>query len=394
MITSRNKRKSSILILLILLTLVNSSKPRPGALKVHSVNGRDYISMMEIVKKFDIRFTFDMTLQRGRLYHEKHVAVFSVGFPVMISDGMLVKSEYETVRHKGMVLIPADAAMTVMRGFFPGIKLDRADEYVKFYFSDDDTPTQEKIQPDRIRGGRDRITFIVIDAGHGGKDPGAIGKKSLREKNLTLSLSKFVEDELKKKYRKKIRIVLTRDNDKFIELADRTKLANRLLKRGDNGLFVSIHINASISPRASGFETYFLSQNPSNEEARKTAALENEVIVLEEKKTKTEYEETDFIEAMMMTNQIQRESSILAESIQKSAKRGVKGIKSKGVKKADFFVLRGVLMPAVLVEAGYITNPKDSAYLRDEKNQTIIAGAIADGIEAFIKEYEKGITSD
>ena len=98
----------------------------------------------------------------------------------------------------------------------------------------------------------------------------------------------------------------------------RTEIANGLLKEKQNGIFISIHVNAHLSKRISGFETYFLSQNPTNEEARNTAALENNVIVLENKiGSKKHYGDIDYIEAMMLTTQILKESSMLANSIQR-----------------------------------------------------------------------------
>jgi len=156
---------------------------------------------------------------------------------------------------------------------------------------------------------------------------------------------------------------------------------------------LSIHVNASISNKISGYETYFLSQNPTNDDARNTAALENNVIVLEEKsgRSKKRYDDVDYIEAMMLTTQIQKESSLLALSVQRGMSKSNRIFKSRGVRKADFFVLRGVLMPAVLVEVGFITNMKESKYLQSRSHQMKIAEGIADGVSEFIKKYNRMI---
>ena len=187
-----------------------------------------------------------------------------------------------------------------------------------------------------------------------------------------------------------IKIKPTRTTDKFIELSERAEIANRELKKGINGAFVSIHVNASVSNKISGFETYILSQNPTNEEARKTAALENNVVILENQKSGgKKYDDIDYIEALMMTTQIQRESLLLANSIQNNLSKKIKEFKSRGVNKADFFVLRGVLMPAVLVEVGFITHPEEIKFLQKDDYQDKLAAGIVDGIIAFINQHNK-----
>ncbi len=235
---------------------------------------------------------------------------------------------------------------------------------------------------------KDKIGFIVIDPGHGGKDPGAVGYRT-REKDITLKMGNLIGRQIKK-HIKGIRVVYTRKSDRFVELIKRTKIANRYLKKYGNGIFLSIHVNASLSRRSSGFETYFLSQNPSNDDARSTAALENNVILMESK-SKDRFKDIDYVEAIMLTNQIQRESSMLAYAVQNGMKRYNRRFKSRGVKKADFFVLRGALMPAVLVEVGYITNRRERRYLKKAYYQRLIVKGIIFGLKRFIKKYNRMI---
>ena len=194
------------------------------------------------------------------------------------------------------------------------------------------------------KNARDRISFIVIDAGHGGRDPGAIGFGSMKEKIITLQIARYMGSSLKKKI-KNVTIKQTRRDDRFIELSRRTEIANRMLKKHENGIFVSIHVNASLSPKISGFESYFLSQNPTNEDARNTAALENNVVILEDtgKKGGKKYGDIDYIEAMMITTQIQKESSILAGSVQKGMACGRRIFTCFGVSLCPRFWLRSVL---------------------------------------------------
>ncbi|HPG52629.1 MAG TPA: N-acetylmuramoyl-L-alanine amidase, partial [Spirochaetota bacterium] len=135
-------------------------------------------------------------------------------------------------------------------------------------------------------------------------------------------------------------------------------------------------------------ETFFLSQNPTNEDARNTAALENNVIILEEKSMqKKNFDDVDYIEAMMLTTQIQKESAALAGAIQDGLAKNSPQFVSRGVKKADFFVLRGALMPAALVEIGYISHAKEARSLQKESHQREIADGITAGIMHFISRY-------
>jgi len=288
-------------------------------------------------------------------------------------------------RNNGDVLIPYDLAKSIVENFHPLAKITENKSKNLITISLDNKKSNSKIKKNKIKNkyinyNNEKISFIVIDAGHGGKDPGALGSKSFKEKKITLKVARRLGVILKKKL-KGIKIRYTRYNDKYVSL-----------KKNENGLFLSIHVNASISSRISGFETYFLSQNASNEEARNTAALENDVVVLENHKANSSYGDVDYIEAMMLTSQIQKESSILADSILKGMIRKNKIFKSRGVRKADFFVLRGVLMPATLVEIGFITNKKESKYLKRESHLKNISYGIADGVIMFIKRYNKMIS--
>jgi len=190
----------------------------------------------------------------------------------------------------------------------------------------------------------------------------------------------------------KVRIKFTRTGDRFVELSRRTEIANGMLAGSGNGIFISIHANASLSPKISGFETYFLSPNPTNEEARTTSTIENNVVVMENSASRKKYDDVEYLEALMLTTQIQRESSTLAGEIQKSLDREVSEFKTRGVKKADFYVLRGALMPAVLVEVGYISNSRESRYLRKDSYQRKLAEGIARGVIRFIDRYNGGIS--
>jgi len=387
-----------IIIFFIIIPVFFSYADAAKGIPVVKISGRNYVPLHNFIDEFKIENSFDVTYQKGRLYYKSHYVVYKAGYSLLIVDNRIVSLYDPVVRWKGGIYIPADGAMMIIESFFAGIKAEIAGSRIVFNtkpLSGDikDKPSYgSKDQTGKGDGPlREKIGFIIIDPGHGGKDPGAVGKGGLQEKGLTLQLSRRVEKMLKSRL-KGIKIKTTRSRDVFIELAERTEIANRELRKGNNGLFVSIHVNASISSRISGFETYYLSQNPTNEEARKTAALENNVVILERNSgSKGKYDDVDQIEALMMTTQIQRESALLAESIQKNMDKNIKEFRSRGVQRADFFVLRGALMPAVLVEVGFITNTKEASFLQRADYQNKVSKGICDGIADFIEEYNKMI---
>jgi N-acetylmuramoyl-L-alanine amidase len=215
--------------------------------------------------------------------------------------------------------------------------------------------------------------YIIIDPGHGGEDPGAIGKWGIKEKDITLSVSKKIADILKKEYG--FKVVLTRDGDYFVSLKERAEIA----KKFNAKLFVSIHCNYSETDNAEGPETYFLSTARTNEE-RAVETLENSVI-------KYEVEDNDllkFIISDILQNAYLKESQKLAFFIHQKIS---KDRKDRGVKQAGFYVLRGVYSPSVLVELGFISNPKEAKLLSDEKYQDEISRNIAEGIKAYVDWY-------
>ncbi|PKL36173.1 MAG: hypothetical protein CVV44_18315 [Spirochaetae bacterium HGW-Spirochaetae-1] len=349
-----------------------------------TIGGDRYVSLYDLTGRLGAEHSYDIYLGRGTLYYRNHVAVYTTGYSCMLIDGRLQKDTIPVLRRDGDVLLPLSLAQSTIDSF-----LEDREAIVRgnTLILQELRGSAIKRDSDKIPEKRDRITFIIIDPGHGGKDPGAIGRGGIKEKHITLSISRYLAASLKKRL-KGISIHLSRNNDRFIELSQRADIGNNKLKKNTNGIFISVHVNASLSTRISGFETYFLSQNPTNEEARNTAALENNVIVLEDEALrKKKYGDIEYIEARMITTQIQKESSMLAASVQKGLDGKIKLFKSRGVRKADFYVLRGSLMPAVLVEVGFITNTREAQYLLKNDYQQDIAQGIALGVVQFIQQY-------
>ena len=231
------------------------------------------------------------------------------------------------------------------------------------------------------------IKTIVLDAGHGGKDPGAIGYSKVKEKDLVLPITLQL-GELIRKQMPDINVVYTRKKDIFIPLWKRTKIANDV---GAN-LFVSVHCNSNRSRKPNGFETYFLSSEK-NTKATDVVLKENSAIEFEEKQDRQRYEGVNFILATMLQSDNIRHSQFLASEVQSSLKQKLTkvGMASRGVKQGPFWVLVGATMPNILVESGYISNKYEERLLKKRTTQKKIAEGILNGIKKYKDEVEKAI---
>jgi len=218
--------------------------------------------------------------------------------------------------------------------------------------------------------------IIIIDPGHGGKDSGASANK-IKEKNITLKVSKYVVRILKKKGFKKI--YLTRSRDKYIGLKRRTDIANK--KKAD--LFISIHVNATKNKKTNGIETYFLSKSK-GKKATRIALRENSLGM----------KSLDYSSKNILLNVLGRSkivaSNKLAIDVQRNLLSFVKNseyrILDHGVRGGPFWVLVGARMPNILVELGYLTNYKEAKRLKSSKYQMILAEGIAEGIIAYLRK--------
>ena len=217
---------------------------------------------------------------------------------------------------------------------------------------------------------------IIIDPGHGGKDPGSVGYKGTKEKDIVLDVSKRLARKIQKNLR--VKTILTRDEDVFIRLQDRTKFANT--NEGD--LFISIHVNSNESKKPYGFETYLLKPGR-NQEAINVALRENSVIELEGNKFEKLTDE-QLIQATIAQSGFVQYSEKFAALIQEEIDKRVQS-RNRGVKQAGFYVLMGASMPNVLIELGYISNPNEEKKL----NSSSYRDMLATSIYYAIVEYQK-----
>jgi len=222
------------------------------------------------------------------------------------------------------------------------------------------------------------VPLIVVDAGHGGKDDGAMSVSGIKEKDINLKISKHVKTILVNRY--KYRVVMTRKDDTFIPLKDRSKISNK--RNAD--LFVSVHANAAKRKSAHGIETYFLGTSH-NEQALATAARENGDLV----KSVNDDQVQQILASLITTTKI-NDSSRLAgrvqENLYRTSKKTNRNVKNLGVKEGPFYVLHGADMPSILVEVGFLTNPREAEMLAKSEYLYKLASSIAEGIYKYMKD--------
>ena len=238
----------------------------------------------------------------------------------------------------------------------------------------------EKIYEARAPG-RYSIKSVIIDAGHGGKDPGAIGRRlHVKEKDLTLSIAKKLKSILEDNG---IRVIMTRSSDEFVSLPERARIANS----SGADLFVSVHINASQSRSMSGFECYYLSE-ATNDNARALEAFENATLKTDEGTVVEHSGNLDKTLWDMKLTENRRESAGLAQDICNAVDNSLV-TRNRGVKTARFYVIKFTRIPSVLVEIGYLSNKFEELKLKDDSYADRMADVIAKGILAYKNKYEQ-----
>lgn len=230
-----------------------------------------------------------------------------------------------------------------------------------------------------------RVSVVVIDPGHGGRDPGAVGARGTREKDVALGIARALHRILSDE--QDMEVYLTREDDRLIPLWRRGEEATRW--KGERpGVFVSIHANALPNSRATrGFETYFLSEARTEHE-RRVAALENSAVEMEEAGTGPQGQDPDlsYILTELRNLDHQHWSALLAELMQEELGRVHPG-PNRGVKQGPFAVITNALMPSVLLEVGFITNPQEERIMSQRSFQEDAARAAAQAIREFFRRY-------
>ena len=226
-----------------------------------------------------------------------------------------------------------------------------------------------------------KIDLIVIDPGHGGRDPGALGKAGTKEKDFTLKIAREIKSTIEREL--KIKVILTRESDKFVRLEDRGNIANR----AGGKLFISIHADSNPQRGLRGHTVYFMGP-AKTEEARRVAQFENSVIRFEDSNSKyAGLSETSFILAANAQNSYNKESEEFAAILDREIKSR-QDADGHGVRQAGFYVLHGTSMPNILLETAFISNKMDENLLSTRAFHINIAESVCKSIKEFKNRYE------
>lgn len=234
------------------------------------------------------------------------------------------------------------------------------------------------------RAAKKRIdpAVLVLDPGHGGHDPGAIGGRGTYEKDVVLGICRTIRQQLGGRHG--LKVVLTRDGDEFLSLSHRVEIAHE----ADADLFVSIHADAAPTLSARGLSAYTRSEKASDSFAGALAQRENAVDSL----YGVDLRGTDKMTAAILLDLAKRHSRNASLTAKQRIVSGVRGkvmLLENPMRSANFAVLRSSMVPSVLVETGFLTNPKDEAMLADPKSRTVIAKVLADQLSAIALEFQR-----
>ncbi len=315
----------------------------PGCVSVQTP--RETTSLKELCEQYDINWYWDSVSQAVTLSKGSLSAKGLVGSEVVVVNQKKVYLSRPLKRLRGRIIVPPDFRRKVVLEL-----LDRtADDFFRSY-------------------------RIVIDAGHGGKDPGAIGVTGTYEKDVVLDIAKRVRNNLKEYH---YDVKMTRTNDQFISLEKRTELASQY----GADLFISIHANSSTSRRPSGLEVYFL-RDLEWKEKKDPQRERNHDIFFKQLSLQRKDDAVEAIVSDMLFQHKASASNSLAVLLSERLERETRA-KNRGVFRAGFFVLRNTLMPAVLIEVGFLSNSREERSLNSPQYRQ----SLADGISKGIKEY-------
>jgi len=352
-----NKKNMAVLLAAVLvsaaLTGCATTSGRNG-MDVTRINGRRYIELGAFCGPRGVKTSYDPVTRVATLSKSGHQVRMVVDDTCILIDGVFHNIRTPVAYSQGSVHIPYHFYRDVLDGLF-----ERRPMVICDYLE---------------RPGFGRIKKIVIDAGHGGKDPGAIGRTGLREKDVTLDISKRLADLLSAEG---VETSMVRSTDRFVPLEERVKIGNR----PGNSLFVSIHANANPSRSMRGFEVYYMTPRISDTE-RAFSCARNEQLELGGSFAGTPSLDLKALLWDMVHTYNRAKSILLSKSLCKATGCSL-DTRIIGVKSANYHVLRGSAIPAVLVEVGFLSNASEEQMLKDGSYRQRVAQAIHDGIKDF-----------
>ena len=311
---------------------------------------------------------------------------FPLGAPAVLDGGLVVPLTSGAYLLGDTLYLPLQWLTDyIPRRFSEGYRYDPvAARFEEAALSPVVRTTSPPVKRHPVTGLRERHV-VTVDAGHGGSDPGnpcLFCPKGVTEKHITLGIAKRLATELEQRG---IGVVMTRSTDTLVSLYDRARMC-----RDDCDLFVSIHVDALARrtgyQNVSGIHTYFLGE-AQTEDARRVAALENEALRFESAAPPAEDDPALFILKHLQTNEILRESALLAELVQRQVAPVHPG-RDRGIQQNRFVVLTTATRPAILVETGYGTNRNDARFVSSAAGQRALARSIADGVVEYLRRFE------
>lgn len=356
------KNKSLLAFLVMILALSGCAALRqPGRVKLlpipnYYVNNNTYYPLKGLCGYFNIQWDYDSIGRQVTLKGPNTEIRLLIDSSVVLVNNIAVDIRAPVIIHEGNVSLPWQFKQNIIDRFFAAPSVSKTDQFVL----------------------GQRVKKVVVDAGHGGHDPGAIGRSGLREKDVNLDIAKRLTALLRANG---IEVLMTRVSDEFISLEERAKFTNK--SRAD--LFISVHSNSAASSRLNGFEVYYITDKI-NDSQRALTSAQRDVFNIEG----SFYDNSTDIKALiwdMIYTDSRAKSIVLAQSICHSADKNM-GLKILGVKAAKFFVLKGSNIPAVLVEVGFLSNPYEEKYLRNGFYRQQLAEAIGEGVFDYGSRYD------
>lgn len=344
--------------------------------EINTIQNKNLFSVNDFIEITNSKKFINNKTQKVVFYVDNKKIKISNQITFIEIEDNLFQLSSEVLIENGIYYLPTDSFFGIIQNLSDFSLIKYTNNEIRFTSVSTDKKIIKKNVDLRSEKEKWEFKTIVIDAGHGGKDPGAIGYSGTKEKDIALDVAKRLEKKLSKNMN--VKIIMTRNEDVFLRLSERTKIANE----SNGNLFISIHTNAAEDRRASGFETFLIGPNK-NEAAVRVAARENAVLELEGTTGKKLTNE-DLIKATIAQSAFASKSEQFASMVQKEIKKRVQS-PDRGVKQAGFYVLMGASMPNVLVELGFISNPSEEKKLRSPQYRDQLATAIYRAVEQYQK---------
>ncbi len=321
------------------------------------LNNTVYYPLSSVCRHFNIDWNYDYIGRQITLKKSDTEVKLLIDSPMILVNGSPLDIGQPVIMYNNLAVIPLKFKEAVIDKFYCPVPGGEASSHI-FACA---------------------IRRVVVDAGHGGHDPGAIGRTGLREKDVNLDIARRLTNLLRAQG---IDAVMTRSVDKFITLEQRAEIANR----ASADFFISVHSNSARSSRLSGFEVYYVTEKVNDSARALSAAKDADLGIAPD----CFYQSSLNLKATlwdMLYSRCRADSIVLAQNICEAASRNV-GVKVLGVKGAPFYVLKGARIPAVLVEVGFVSNVSEEKYLRNGFYRQQIAEAICEGVLNYGRQYQ------